>query len=63
MKWFLSYLWINVADINSEIRLKKSFLIQFKNERTTEILQALYDRIKTIYQFIKPFLDKYGAFK
>ena len=50
------------------------FLIQFQNERLTEILQlsdaTFYDNIKTIYQFIKPFLDKkkififeeYGAF-
>ena len=31
---FLSYLWINVANINSEIWYKIiSFLIQFKNER------------------------------
>ena len=38
-----------------------SILIKFKNERLTEILQAvrchIYDRINTIYQFIKPFLD------
>ena len=48
---------------------KWSFL--FKNERLPEILQAvrchIYDRIYTIYQFIKPFLDKnvyfWGAFK
>ena len=54
---------------------KKSF--HFKNERLTEILQAIcqsgatfYDCINTIYQFNKPFLDnkmsifeKYGAFK
>ena len=53
---------------------KNTFLIQFKNQRLTEILQAvrchIYDRIKNIYQFIKSFLDKkmsvfeeYGAFK
>ena len=34
----------------------------FKNEGLTEILQAVgaifYDCINTIYQFIKPFLDK-----
>ena len=39
-----------------------SILIQFNNERLTEILQAVrctfYDRINTMYQFIKPFLDK-----
>ena len=50
-------------------------MIQFKNERLTDILQAsgaaFYDRFNTIFQFIKPFLDKkkmsifeeYGAFK
>ena len=51
---------------------KKSF--HFKNERLTEILQAVrstfYDCINSIYEFIKPFLDnkmsifeEYGAFK
>ena len=39
-----------------------SFLIQVKNERLTEILHAVnatfYDRINTIYKFIKPFLKK-----
>ena len=50
---------------------KKSF--HFKNERLTEILQAVRCHtycINTIYQFIKPFLDdkmpvfeEYGAFK
>ena len=52
---------------------KKSF--QFKNERQTEILQAVmsgatfYECVINIYQFIKPFLDdkmsifkEYGAF-
>ena len=52
------------ARINLDIRLKKniSFLIQFKNERITEILQAarchIYDCINIIYNFIKPFLVK-----
>ena len=51
------YLWINVDNINSEIRYKIiSFLIEFKNERLTETLQAsdatFYDRIKAIYHFI-----------
>ena len=52
---------------------EKSFWIQFKNERRTEFLQAvrrhINDRINTIYQFIKSFLDnkmfileEYGAF-
>ena len=51
-----------------------SFFIQFKNERLTIYKLAgatCYDRINTIYQFIKPFSDKkklsifedYGAFK
>ena len=50
---------------------KKSF--HFKNERQTEILQAvrchIFDCIHTIYKFIKSFLDnrmsifeEYGAF-
>ena len=38
-----------------------SFLTQFKNKRLTEISQlsdaTFYDRINSIYQFIKPFLD------
>ena len=52
---------------------KKS--IQFKNERLTEILQAVrcdifFECINTIYQFIEPFsynnmsnFEEYGAFK
>ena len=43
-----------------------SFLIQLKNERLTEMLQAVdatfYDRINTIYQFIKPFFDKKNVY-
>ena len=53
---------------------KKIFWIQFKNERLTEILQAVIrhvnDRINTTYNLTKPFLDnkmsifeEYGAFK
>ena len=48
---------------------KKSLCIQFKNKRLTEIDATFYDRINTIYLFIKPFLDKnsisheYGSFK
>ena len=39
------------------------FLYQLENERLTEILQTVrshtfYDRINTIYQSMKPFLDK-----
>ena len=48
--------------------------MRYKNERLTEILQAIratfYYCITTIYQFIKPFMDNkmsifegYGAFK
>ena len=37
------------------------FFDQFKNERPTKILHAvrcqIYDRINTIHQFLKPFLD------
>ena len=51
-----------------------SFLIQFRNERQTEIFRlsdaTFYDCINTIYQLIKSFLDnkmsvfeEYGAFK
>ena len=39
-----------------------SILIWFKQERLTEIYRlsdaAFYDHSNTIYQFIKPFLDK-----
>ena len=67
MKCFSSYLRINNGD-------HFIFFIHFKNERLTEILQlsgaTFYDRINTIYQFIKPFLnnkmsifEEYGAFK
>ena len=39
-----------------------SFLIQFKNLRQTDFLQAvrchIYDHINKMYQFISPFLDK-----
>ena len=42
-----------------------SFLIQFKNERLTEILQAvrrhIFDRIDAIYQFIQPFLERWSV--
>ena len=42
MNFFLLYLWINVANINSEIQQKIiSFFIQFKNKRQTESLQAV----------------------
>ena len=41
MKWFLSYLWINVANINSEMRLKIIlFLMQFKKESILKCEQA-----------------------
>ena len=70
MIWFLSYLWINVANNNLEIRKKKkkkkkkiiSFFIQFEVERLTEILQSVRCHIlwsiNTIHQFIKLFLDQ-----
>ena len=45
MKW--SFLWINVSNINSEIR-EKSFHI--KNERLTEILQAIRCHILWHYE-------------
>ena len=41
-------------------------LIQFKTERLTEIYRlsdaTFYDHINTIYQYIKPFLDKKNVF-
>ena len=74
---FLSYLWINVANINSEIRYNKNHFIFLSSSRTRDKLKfyrlsdaTFYDLINTIYQFIKPFLDakmsifeEYGAFK
>ena len=64
LKWndFLSYLWLTVAWIQGYD--KKSFHFDpVKNERLTEIIQAVrchiltfYDCINTVYQFIKPFL-------
>ena len=66
MKWFLSYLWINVGNINSEIQIK---IISFQERESRRSGATLYDCINTIYQFIKPFLDnkmsifeEYGAF-
>ena len=42
------YLWINVGNINSEIRYKiVSFLI--KKERLSEILQAVFSHILLLY--------------
>ena len=67
MDFFFYCIWINVANINSGDTIKTiSFLIQLKNERLTEILQAVdatfYYRINTIYQFIKPFFDKKNVY-
>ena len=54
---------------------KNHFISRTKNERLTEIFRlsgaTFYDSINTIYQFIKPFLEKknmsifeeYGALK
>ena len=45
---------------------KNSFFIQFKNERLFVFYRppdaTFYDRINTIYQFIKPFLDKKNVY-
>ena len=73
---FLSYLWINAANINSEIwyTIKNHFTFypvqkQETNWNFTGSHATFYDCINTIYQFLKPFLDKkcifeeYGAFK
>ena len=50
MKWFLSYLWINVGNINSEIRQKKSFHFWSSSKtRVTEILLAVRCRILWLY--------------
>ena len=65
MKWFLSYLWINVGNINSELRYK---IISFQEWETNCSFTVchFYDCINTIYQFmialipyiiLKPFLD------
>ena len=57
LKWndFSLYLWINVANINSEIqqkkKKKKKFLIQFKDKRLTEILQAVRCHILWSYNY------------
>ena len=68
---FLSYLWINVGNINSEIWQKIiSYFIQFKNEKLTEILQAVRCHILLLHEYLfKPSLDnkmsifeEYGAF-
>ena len=53
---FLSYLWINVANIKNHF-----ILIQLRIGRLTEILQAVRCHILwsySIYIFIKSFLDK-----
>ena len=61
---FLWYLWINVANINSELRLKIiSFFTWLKKTRDKlkfyRLLGATFsDCINTIYQFIKTFLGK-----
>ena len=44
-----------------------SLLIQFKNERLTEISQnfsdaTFYDRINSVYRFIETFLDRESRF-
>ena len=54
MKWFLYISELMLATF--------SFWIQFKNNQLIEILQVVIchinDYINTIYEFIKPFLDK-----
>ena len=63
---FLSYLWINVGNINSEIWWK---IISFQERETKWNFIGCQAPHNTIYQFIKPFLDdkmsifeEYGAF-
>ena len=60
----LSYLWINVGNINISFQ-EWDYLKFYRLSGAT-----FYDCINTIYQFIKPFLDnkvsvfeEYGAFK
>ena len=63
LKWndFLLYLWINVANINSEIYDKNHFIFNpsSKNEGRVKIYRlwdaTFYYRINTLYEFIKPF--------
>ena len=74
-KWneFLSYLWINVGNINSAIRLK---IISLQERETKwnftgcRVPHFMIVRIYTIYQIIKSLLDnkmfifeEYGTFK
>ena len=68
-KWndSLSYLRINVADIQFRDTLKKSFYFLSKS-KTRDFFYRLsdatfYDRINTVYQFIKAFLDKNCLFR
>ena len=51
--FILSYLWINSANINTEILWKTIlYLIQFKDEKLIEILQLLlYNKKKTIFYY------------
>ena len=59
MKWFLSYLWINVANIKSEIWNKNRFWSSSKTRDQVKFYRlsgaTFNDRINTIYKFIKPF--------
>ena len=54
IEWFLSYRWINVANI------KKNHFIFWSSSQTNTCCQMphVYDSINTTYQFIKPLLDK-----
>ena len=68
MKWFLSYLWINVGNIKSEIRLKIiSVLIQLKKTETNwnftgcHMPHFMIVLIPYYYQIIKAFLDDSGV--
>ena len=51
MKWFYSYLWITVANINSEIRKTNYFIFDpVQNGETNRLSDATYyDRINTVY--------------
>ena len=75
MKWcfFFSYIWINVVNINSEIRWKKSFSIHFKTRETNlnftgcqmphlMIALILYINLLNLSWIKMSIFEEYGAF-
>ena len=59
MKWFLSYLWINVGNIIFRDTIKNHFISRTRGWLKFYRLSGVtfYDCVNTIYQFIKLFLD------